>query len=241
MNMPAWVVRQAAEFWERAGELEPFPRNLRRAIAGSLPLSVVFLARPSIDSIREWLCGNGIECRIDVPDRSLRAGLVARFGHGVAFLDGSDSEDEQRFSLAHELAHFLQDYLAPRMRTKWKVGSAAFAVLDGLRPATATERLHALLGNAEIGFHVHLLDRTPAGLWGAVATAEERADLLAYELLAPAATVLASVEAPTQPAIAEVLRSRFGLPVAQAADYARRLAPARRMDPLLTQLWSAPA
>jgi hypothetical protein len=236
MSVPAWVVQQAAEFWEQVGEQEPFPRRLRQAIAGSMPLSVVLLARPSIDAIQEWLCRNGIECRIDVPNRSLRAGLVARFGHGVAFVDGGDPEDEQRFSLAHELAHFLQDYLAPRIRTKRKVGGAALEVLDGLRPATASERLHALLGRAEIGFHVHLLDRTPAGPRAPVAAAEERADLLAYELLAPAGAVFASVEAPTPAAIAEVLRSQYGLPEAQSIDYSRRLMPTRRKDPLLAQL-----
>jgi hypothetical protein len=48
--------------------------------------------------------------------------------------------------------------------------------------------------------------------------------------------VFASVEAPTPAAIAEVLRSQYGLPEAQSIDYSRRLVPTRRKDPLLAQL-----
>jgi Zn-dependent peptidase ImmA (M78 family) len=39
---------------------------------------------------------------------------MARAGHGFISLDGSDADDERRFSLAHELAHFLLDYQDPR-------------------------------------------------------------------------------------------------------------------------------
>ena len=122
MTVPVWVARLAGDFWKKAGEAGPFPRNLVRPIARAVPLSVVLLPQLSIDSILKRLHSYGVDCRIDTANRPLRACLVARFGNGIAFIDGTDSEDEQRFSLAHELSHFLRDYLAPRELTCRKVG-----------------------------------------------------------------------------------------------------------------------
>lgn len=50
-------------------------------------------------------------------------------------LDDADTPAEQRFSLAHEVAHFLLDYLQPREATRRKLGETALEVVDGLRPA----------------------------------------------------------------------------------------------------------
>jgi hypothetical protein len=76
----------------------------------------------------------------------------------------------------------------------------------------------------------------------AVALAEEEADQLAYELLAPAADVLARTgdfQGDQQPArLAEVLQSEFGLPQDQSEDYSRLLSPLQWEDPLLRRLRS---
>ncbi|HXD85276.1 MAG TPA: ImmA/IrrE family metallo-endopeptidase [Urbifossiella sp.] len=236
MNVPIWVVQSAAEFWAMVGEPEPFPRNLRQPIAAAVPLTVVPLHRPSIASIRKWLHENAIDCRVDAIDRCLRGCLVARYGHGFAFIDAADADDERRFTLAHELAHFLTDYLAPRARAVRKAGRDSLEVLDGQRPATASERVHGLLGHADIAYHVHLLDRTPNSRRCRVDDAEERADRLAYELLAPAEAVAAAACHRSGPELAEWLCDRFGLPRQQAERYAKELVPRRAANPLLCQL-----
>ena len=174
----------------------------------------------------------------------MRACLAACRGHGLIFLDGADEEEEQRFSLAHELAHFLRHYWQPRRRARRRLGEQVAEVLDGDRPPTEQERLHALLKNVPLGFHLHLMrrGRRREGINAAVAWAEEEADLLAYELLAPAADVLART-GPVQGdagrvKLAEVLQSDFGLPAQQAADYGRLLLPPVWEDPLLRRLRS---
>jgi IrrE N-terminal-like domain len=118
MSAPFWVHDLAERFWRQAEMDEPFPRSLRRPIARCLPLSVVSLPRLRVSAIDEWLQRQGAIHCVNVHDRPLRACLVASGGHGLVFVDGADPDDEQRFSLAHELAHFLRGYRAPRLLTR---------------------------------------------------------------------------------------------------------------------------
>src|SRR5947207_13502027 len=112
----------AWNFWCRAGGPEPFPRSLESAVAWALPLAVVKLPRLGLRELREWLAERGIPFGINATDRRLRACVLARAGRGVIFLDGTDSEDELRLSLAHEVSHFACDYLDPRTRAMAVLG-----------------------------------------------------------------------------------------------------------------------
>jgi hypothetical protein len=164
---------------------------------------------------------------------------VARRGHGVAIIDGSDSDPEQRFSIAHELAHFLLDYWSLRKNLLKRLGAEALQVLDGERPPTAQERLHALLRNVPLGFHLHLMERNNEGrpLTSSVADAERDADRLAFELLAPAEHVLGQTY-PSSQALIRRLCGFYQLPAAQSAQYAGVLMPPMRTDPLILRLRS---
>jgi hypothetical protein len=244
MNVAPWVAELVRGFWDEVGSLEAFPRELRRSIARTLPVSVVLLPRLRLEGMRAWLRENGIVCPCDERDRPLRACLVACHGYGLIFLDGTDADDEQRFSLAHELAHFLRHYRQPRRLACRRLGKQVEAVFDGERAPTPQERLHSLLKNAPLGFHLHLMQRGPRREVPdtAVARAEEEADWVAYELLAPAADVLSRAGPVRGDAgrarLTEVLRTAFGLPAEQAANYGRLLLPLVWEDPLLRRLWS---
>jgi len=231
MSTPLWVGETAETFWAVAGEPEPFPRNLRIPIANSLPLAVVSMPALHLAGVDVWMRKQGVVCGIGVDDRRLRACLVARCGQGIIFLDGSDPEDEQRFSLAHELAHFLRGYLTPRRLASERLGESVLEVLDGDRPPLHEERLHALLARVQIGFHVHLMDRSPDGniVSDAIEEAERGADRLALELLAPSAEVLGQArQYPPERRREMLVRSLvevYGLPATLAAYYALILAP----------------
>ncbi len=239
MSIPLWAAELARVFWIRAREPEPFPRNLRRPIAKAVPLSVVLLPKLSVRAALDWLQNCGLLCELPGEDRPLRACLVARNGHGVALVDGSDGDSEQRFSIAHELAHFLRDYWSLRRRIWKRLGAEALQVLDGERLPTSQEQLQALLGNVPLGFHLHLMERDREGnpATSSIAQAESDADRLAYELLAPAEHVLAAVPA-SQQAMIQKLHEFYGLPLIQAACYAGVLLPAVKTDPLLLRLKS---
>lgn len=234
MTMPLWACELADAFWDAAGMCEPFPRDLRRPIARALPMTILSLPRLQLVTVERFFREHGLPVPREVGDRSLRACLVAWRGWGYVLLDGSDPEAEQRFSLAHELAHFLRHYWWPRREAERRLGSQALEVLDGHRAATLAEQVHALLAEIPVGVHLHLMDRHAAGGCSeAIAQLEEEADLLAWQLLAPARDVLAgSGTGPLEP----LLEGTFGLPASAAARYARLLRPELPRDPLLLRL-----
>lgn len=241
MKAPVWVIEHADWFWQLAGTVEPVPRSLRgaavRVFQGLICPQPALTVRTAI----AWLRDRKVDLPGAAPDRPLRACLVAHSGDGVIFIDSTDPPDEQRFSLAHELAHYLRDYLVPRRRAAMRLGPAALEVLDGWRPPSPTERLHALLGRVDLKVHVHLMERRRPD--HAVTEAEESADRLAYELLAPAAVVVREDTARRrdQRGVADLLRGKYGLPACQAQDYSLLLLPpAPAPDPVLLRLRSGP-
>lgn len=222
MSLPLWCERLVEDFWATAGAPPAYPRDLRRA-ARKLPMDAVFMDGVSVARIRAWFERIGHPVPLSEPDRPLRACLIAWRGAGFAFIDARDDAAEQRFSLAHELAHFLRDYLRPRAMVAERLGKATLEVLDGDRPPTPDERLHALLRNVTVGPFAHLLRRDDSGrpLTPAERDAEGAADRLAFELLAP----FAEVSELERAELVGQLVDAFGLPPAQARAYAAVLMP----------------
>jgi hypothetical protein len=201
-------------------------------------LSIVVRPKLSFGRLLGWLKENGFDCELSGADRPLRGCLAARCGYGLAFIDSSDTEDEQRFSLAHELAHFLRNHWSVRRRVCKRLGPDALEVLDGEREPTEQERMQALLRGIPLGLHLHLMERDKDGnpTNATIAEAEDDADRLAYELLAPAEHVLAQGAAAGKPALVQRLRQYYGLPAVQASRYAGILVPTVHADPLLRRL-----
>jgi hypothetical protein len=156
-----------------------------------------------------------------VPDdrREMMGCLVAYRGFGIVFICGADPYDEQRLTLAHETGHFLRDYLLPRQEILLSLGNDMAAVLDGERQPLPAERANAILTHLRLGPHVHLLPKNgrDEDLDIIVAEAEERADSLGLELVAPREAILRYLHSmPRHHAkvdeICSTLGKRFGLP-----------------------------
>jgi hypothetical protein len=217
------------DFWRSSGEREPFPRNLERPLALALPVAVVKLPRLRLAEVEAWLHRRSVDFQFGCENRSIRGCLVAHRGQGMVFLDGTDLAPEQRYTLAHEIAHFLVDYSAPRSLAIARLGPAITDVLDGLRPITLEERIAGLLTGIRVGPYQSLMERDPALLTGKVLHVEDRADRLALALLAPPEDVLrvcdvsASQYHIRRASTETVLQAVFGLPGGIAQAYAARL------------------
>lgn len=227
----------ALDFWTRSGVKALFPRPLEPAVFIVLPLAVLRLPRLRLRTAVDWLNRRGIAHRSDAVDRPLHGYLIARGGTGVAFLDGTDPLDEQLFSLAHEVSHFLYDYLRPRTLAIRALGPDIEEVLDGLRAPTAGERLAGVLWGVPLGVYSHLGRRSSHGHIDDldVLHVEDKADQLALELLAPLASVVASVRnrlllqnSSSQDTVVSLLREQYGLPQGIAQVYARTVISAAR-------------
>lgn len=204
-----------------------FPRDVESA-ALYLPIHIERCDRLTPAFVDAWVHQRlGWRRSGEESERPLRGCLVAHRGAGVIFLDSTESSDERRFTLAHELSHFLGHYLALRERAIAQLGAGIVAVLDGARNATDEERVASVLRHCPLGVFKDALARDGGGLLTREAERmESEADAAAFEALAPAQAVLAfcrrnEIEANVG-AIASALIDRFGL----APDDARNYAPA---------------
>ncbi len=240
MWLEAGLSKLVDEFWSaQPGGPEPFPRDLIYPAMFALPVSVHLIPRLTTAQAERYVRSLGVPSAggLSRPDRRLRGCLLAYGGHGFILVDSADPPDEQRFTLAHELSHFMLDYLEPRRRAIEALGEQIVPVLDGLQPPTPVELAHAVLGGVSLGLHVDLMGRTGAGGYAsrAIFTAEERADRLALELLAPAEDVWRAIsDLPSgrgsghsyqalHRRAADLLVRRYGLPEEQAQSYAKWL------------------
>ncbi|WP_112426126.1 ImmA/IrrE family metallo-endopeptidase [Thermogemmatispora tikiterensis] len=235
--LPAWVAEEAAAFWHSVACTPTYPCDLAAIAGRAYPVAIFSLTRLSVERVERWLQQRGIAYCSSCAERPLHGCLLAVRGHGLIFVDRSDPPEEQRYTLAHELAHFLHDYLQPRQHAIRLLGPSILPVLDGERPPTFEERLDAILASCKLGFYLDLLPRTTEDMErvSALLRAERGADRLALELLAPAERVLSQVDQQLQkgadPAerrriARHLLMATYGLPPAIAQGYAALLFPA---------------
>ncbi len=221
--MPAASIERLADtFWEGFGRPAP-PRDLEPHLARLTGLFVVPLPNPRRDDVRDWLRGAGVAVPFAGGDKEFIGFLVAYRSRAAIFVDSTLPPDLRRVVVAHEFAHYLAEYEAPRQRVVRRLGPSLLPVLDGDRPLAPSEEWAGMLAGVAIGVHTHGLQReyTPAG-GPDLPPAEQAANDLALELLAPRRCVRADFPdaAPTPEGVQNVLESKYGLPAAWASGYA---------------------
>ena len=150
---PARLRRIADEFWRRVPDLAAVrPRPIRAAAEAALPVTLVDDLDPLTPAaVASWLLRHGHVAGVDGDERLLGCLHAAR-GFGHLFVQPGQGEARERFTVAHETAHFLLHHDLPRR----EAGGAVLAVLDGDRPATPAERLNGALTARPVRPHVHL-------------------------------------------------------------------------------------
>src|SRR5712692_86661 len=94
---------------EIGGEIT-YPLDLSYFISRSFPLSIIMLPLLRVTRVESWFQQQEIPFRFLCQDRSLCGCIIAVRGSGFIFADSSDPGDERRYTIAHEVAHFLLDY-----------------------------------------------------------------------------------------------------------------------------------
>lgn len=248
MRTTSTKVEEAAKvFWAQAGVQEVFPRDMQQAISLAKDVVVVHIPALRIENIRTWLRDRNFDFQVPSFDKYLHGFLLTHQGSGFIFVNGSDNEAERRFTLAHEIAHFICDYEIPRQQAVGQFGLVILDVLDGFRLPTVEERLQGLMLNHSLVSFSHLLDSDSMSGMGRlnIWQAENRADQLALELLAPARHVRAQISklrlpqrfAAHKSALPNILTGHYGLPESVVAGYANHLARKFTGGPTLAEEW----
>ncbi|SRR5579875_150045 len=223
-----WLAQSAEDFWTAVGYTLPYPRDVRYIVSRAFPLSVISLPHLCVQQVEAWLQHHYITFRFLCQDRSLCGCIIAVRGHGLIFVDSLDADAEQRYTIAHETAHFLLDYHYSRRQALSVFGERILPVLDGERAPTQNERLDAFLSSVKLGSYSDLMPRSQEGGLdqGYILRAEQKADRFALELLAPAAQVIPEIFSLSAPSpvehlrvAAQLLTSIYGLPPSVAKKY----------------------
>jgi hypothetical protein len=215
----------ANQFWERVGRIAPYPRNLWVPAQRAFPVTIRQINGLSVDHVYAELSSIGYSDPPYTPDRKLRGCLVALQGYGIIFVDADDPREEKCFSLAHEASHFIIDHWRPREAVRQSISPNALEVFDGEREPTVVERFKGIRTGVAIRPFEHFMDRDQDGniRMASLLFAENKADRLALELLAPALEVVRKQRYATRAfsgkEIAGVLIRDFGLPASVATSY----------------------
>lgn len=215
-------------FWHLVDEAPTYPCELERYVALALPVAIIKLPHLKIHTIESWLQKHGVPLPLGIRSRSVRGCLIAHGDHCLVFLDGTDPLDEQRFTLAHEIAHFLIDYLWPRKKAIQQLGKDIIPILDGLQQPKTADRLRALISSIPLGRHVNMLARhdEDGSMTFETLQIESKADRIALTLLAPPDEALSNIDLSSssftirKTQLAHTLLEDFGLPAAVAEPYA---------------------
>jgi hypothetical protein len=215
----------AATFWSLAPDPLRADRDVEAAIAWSTPLAVVMMSPLTLESVQRWLTAHDIPVAGQSPHDEVRGFLVAWRGVGMVFCDGTGAAAERRFTLAHEVGHFILDYAEPRHRVL-RDAPDLLQVVDGVRPATGSDRAQALLAGVPIGVHVRLLDGGPGH---ADRHAEDEASRFALELLTPWDEVVSAIRELAPAALRRtpgqavaLIANRYDIPLYAARTRARQ-------------------
>lgn len=208
--------------WKQVGYEPPFPRDLLLPAMEAFPITVIVLPHLKLSTINQWLRARSCAGSGEHADRHLSGCLVARKGHGLIFIEQTLPPQERRFALAHELAHFVTHYLAPREAAIAHYGPQIISVLDGDRRATPAERLSGLLHGVQLGSFEDFLGRNSHQHPNDdVLDLETQADMVAIELLAPKREIRRLARAGQN--TVELLGEHFGLPHWAAVQCARTI------------------
>ncbi len=221
------------EFWNNELPTE-FPCDIVEAVSYNLDVSLEFIPDLTVGKVSDWMRQHNIQTGPSISDRRLYGCLVAIQGIGFILMDENASLEEQRFTAAHEVGHYLFDYFYPRQEALTRLGAGMLETLNGQRPASLQERQEAILAGLKLDMFFSLMERSSEGAASfETHCSETRADDFALELIAPGSEITGKLNfsvfgsrSTFQQRFSltkEKLTGQFGLPPNIAERYAKNL------------------
>lgn len=219
-------------FWKRAGGRGGFPADIGYAAMSALEVYVEEVAGLTTGAVDRRTVSIGSATPGSIGERALHGCLLVGRNGAAIFVEKNDGKLEKRFTIAHEVAHFILEIQRFQERAARKLGPDFIDVLQGIREATPAERVDAWLHNVRADTFVHFMDRTPSGGYGCVRIrdAECNADDLAVEILAPRLELTDALSSLGRTGFSESINmaqriavQRFGLPATISQWYATRV------------------
>ena len=170
----------AADFWKEAGILPTYPVQptlLEQAICLLFPINIVRLNKLTAHKVAFWLAAR--KHTIELKDDCRLCGLLfVHRGQGIVFIDGTLPPNEQCYTLAHEIGHYLVEFEYSQKQAKQFIGDSISEVFDGIRKPTVEEHLTGIITQTSVSPYIHFLEREQSSaeerfqVW----VAEDRAD-----------------------------------------------------------------
>ncbi len=234
----------AGWFWKRAGGRAGFPVDIGYAAMCALEVYIQEAAGLTTFSAVSRLKRDGIRSADGIDERRLHGCIRVSERGAVILVEEKDDEAQKRFTIAHEVAHYILEVRRHQERAADRLGYDFARVLHGFREATPPERIDAWLHNIRTDGLLHFMDRAPAGGYGCARTreAERLADDLAVEILAPRSELTGGIYSfgrmgfpESLDAARQIAERRFGLPDGIAERYAKRVVWQIKGGPSITE------
>lgn len=227
------IERIAREFWLTVDQEYRDGFDIVNAIDTSVFINLRRIKELSLKKLEEWLKEMTDQEEFNIDDRHLHGALIIKGPSIFMFVEASEDEVQQRFTVAHEVSHFLLDYHLPKERAILALGKEIEDVLNGNLPPSNIQRTLSAIKGVDIAPYSFLIEKTGNGSfenWSNF-NAENEADYLALELLAPRARVISETISSTKRLAysqftrksKEILIEKYRIPVRIADQYASEL------------------
>jgi Zn-dependent peptidase ImmA (M78 family) len=226
--------RIAREFWSTVDQKHRETYDIVSAVNDTLTINLILIKNLSIKKMEDWLISIGKYENFGIDDRSLHGFLMIKNGNICMFVEESEDQSQQRFTVAHEVSHYLLDYQLPKERAILALGKEIEDVLNGNLPPTDTQLALSVIKGVNISPYTFMIEKNGNGSffnWSNF-NSENEADYLAMELLAPRARIVnetfSSIKRRSYSQFIrkseEILISHYKIPPDIARHYASELA-----------------
>jgi len=228
------IERIAREFWSTVDQNYHENYDIISAVDTSPTIDLIKIKNLSISKIEEWLIAIGLKDNFDIPDRRLHGVLIIKGDSVAMFIEDDENPIQQRFTVAHEVSHYLLDYQIPKEKAILALGKEIEDVLNGNLPANNTQLALSVIKGINIDPYSFLIEKTGNGSfedWKNF-NSENEADYLALELLAPRIRIINETFSSTKRLSysqftrksQEILIEKYRIPSDIARQYASQLA-----------------